>query len=61
MSLLLDDREAQTSLMIDDQIRLNIEEIADKLEYEEKVAFLGDPALEETLMCAQCIGECKIF
>lgn len=47
--------------VVDDQVCLEIEEIATDMEFDNiAVAMLGDPELEEVLMCAQCIGECKI-
>lgn len=48
-------------IAVDDQVFLKIEEIALDMKFDDvPVVMLGDPKLEQVLMCAQCIGECKI-
>ncbi len=49
------------SVLIDEEIRLDDVQLDDVDVEELLVVLLGEPELDRVEMCAQCVGECKVF
>jgi hypothetical protein len=51
----------EVSVLIDEEIRLDDVQLDDVDVEELLVVLLGEPELDRVEMCAQCVGECKVF
>lgn len=51
------------SVLVDDKIHLDdvVVDVEETAVEELLVVLLGEPEMDQVEMCAQCVGECKIF